>query len=63
LFPGLRYIIFVAGRSRAELVPEFERTVDEARTGKRTWQSELERDLDEIWKIARDRASRLTPAS
>jgi 2-oxo-4-hydroxy-4-carboxy--5-ureidoimidazoline (OHCU) decarboxylase len=59
LFPGLRYIIFVAGRSRAELLPEFERIVDEGRQGKRTWQSELDRAIDDIWRIAGDRASKL----
>lgn len=54
---GFRYCTFVAGRSRAELLPEFE-----ARLGGQR-DEELETALRAVVAIARDRASRLHRAA
>jgi 2-oxo-4-hydroxy-4-carboxy-5-ureidoimidazoline decarboxylase len=54
---GFRYCTFVAGRSRAELLPEFE-----ARLGGQR-DEELETALRAVVAIARDRATRLRPVA
>lgn len=46
---GFRYCVFVAGRSRAELLPEMAAALDRQRD------SELHRALDAVVDIARDR--------
>jgi 2-oxo-4-hydroxy-4-carboxy--5-ureidoimidazoline (OHCU) decarboxylase len=53
---GFRYCVFVAGRSRAELLPGFEAALRAERAG------ELERALDDVVAIAKDRYRRLRPA-
>jgi 2-oxo-4-hydroxy-4-carboxy-5-ureidoimidazoline decarboxylase len=50
---GFRYVIFVAGRSRAAIVPLMERALGEDRA------SELDRGLRDVVQIARARASRI----
>jgi len=47
---GFRYCVFVAGRSRAELLPEFEAALTRERD------SELHRALDAVIDIAQDRS-------
>jgi 2-oxo-4-hydroxy-4-carboxy--5-ureidoimidazoline (OHCU) decarboxylase len=47
---GFRYCVFVAGRSRSELLPEMSAALDRERD------AELERALDAVIDIARDRA-------
>jgi 2-oxo-4-hydroxy-4-carboxy--5-ureidoimidazoline (OHCU) decarboxylase len=49
---GFRYCVFVAGRSRADLIPDFESALA------RTRESELHRALDAVVDIAIDRAGR-----
>jgi 2-oxo-4-hydroxy-4-carboxy--5-ureidoimidazoline (OHCU) decarboxylase len=49
---GFRYCVFVAGRTRASLIPEFEGALARER------QSELHRALDAVVDIAVDRAGR-----
>lgn len=51
---GFRYCVFVAGRSRPELVPGFEAALGEPRD------AELHRALDAVIDIAMDRHARLT---
>jgi 2-oxo-4-hydroxy-4-carboxy-5-ureidoimidazoline decarboxylase len=53
---GFRYCVFVAGRSRAELVPELEAALSRDRD------SELRRALREVVAIARDRAPKVRGA-
>ncbi|CED82656.1 Oxo-4-hydroxy-4-carboxy-5-ureidoimidazoline decarboxylase [Phaffia rhodozyma] len=63
LFPGLRYITFVNGRSRAAIIPEMETqirvgTPDEKRVrpaGSEEWKSEVKRAVDDVWKIGQSR--------
>jgi 2-oxo-4-hydroxy-4-carboxy-5-ureidoimidazoline decarboxylase len=50
---GFRYVIFVAGRSRAAIVPLMERALGEGRA------AELDRGLRDVVHIARARASRI----
>jgi 2-oxo-4-hydroxy-4-carboxy-5-ureidoimidazoline decarboxylase len=52
---GFRYCVFVAGRSRAELLPGFEAAVDAADRS-----AELHRAVNAVIDIARDRRARLT---
>jgi 2-oxo-4-hydroxy-4-carboxy--5-ureidoimidazoline (OHCU) decarboxylase len=88
-YPGLRFITFVAGRSRADIVPEMEmrlrmdigRNEDGEVEGGETesvnlspmiedvvayevgadeWMQELERAVEDIGKIAKNRAEKLT---
>ena len=54
---GFRYCVFVAGRSRAELLPEMTAALDANRD------DEIERALDAIIDIARDRYATLTAAA
>jgi 2-oxo-4-hydroxy-4-carboxy-5-ureidoimidazoline decarboxylase len=54
---GFRYCVFVAGRSRAELIPELEQRVA---SGDR--EAELRRAVTDAVAIARDRYERLAPA-
>ena len=54
---GFRYCVFVAGRSRAALLPGFETALEQDRD------AELHRAIDAILDIARDRASKLAPES
>lgn len=49
---GFRYVIFVAGRSRAEIVPLMEAALAAER------EAEMERALRDVVAIARDRAAR-----
>ena len=49
---GFRFVVFVAGRSRAELVPVLRERLT------RTRDAELETGLDELVEIARDRWQR-----
>ncbi len=51
---GFRYCVFVAGRSRPELVPEMAAALDANRD------DEIERALDAVIDIARDRYATLT---
>jgi 2-oxo-4-hydroxy-4-carboxy-5-ureidoimidazoline decarboxylase len=53
---GFRYCVFVAGRSRAELLPGLAAALDAGRS------SEISRALDAVIDIARDRAARLGTA-
>lgn len=59
LFPGLRYITFVNGRSRAQIVPEMEDLLggDERvrERGSEEWKTECERAVGDVWKIGRKR--------
>ncbi|TIA96259.1 hypothetical protein E3P94_02416 [Wallemia ichthyophaga] len=58
-FPKLRFITFVNGRTRAEIVPEIEHllalTNGTQEFGTERWNTELQRDLDAIWLIAKAR--------
>ena len=51
---GFRYCVFVAGRSRAALLPEFTAALDADRA------AEIDRALDAVVDIARDRYATLT---
>jgi 2-oxo-4-hydroxy-4-carboxy-5-ureidoimidazoline decarboxylase len=51
---GFRYAVFVAGRQRAALLPDFEAALEADRD------AELHRALDAVVDIARDRHARLT---
>jgi len=51
---GFRYCVFVAGRSRSELIPEFAAALSRERD------SELHRALDAVVDIATDRLRRAT---
>ena len=53
---GFRYCVFVAGRSRAELLPEMTAALEATR------ESEMTRALDAVIDIARDRYATLTSA-
>jgi 2-oxo-4-hydroxy-4-carboxy-5-ureidoimidazoline decarboxylase len=53
---GFRYCVFVAGRSRAELIPAFEAALDGDR------EAELDRAIDAVVDIAEDRLAKMTPA-
>ncbi|KAJ9480075.1 Thermoresistant gluconokinase [Pseudozyma hubeiensis] len=75
-YPGLRFVTYVAGRSRAAVADEIESLLgekvaalkdakdlakDEVRAqGTDEWQSELDRASDALWEIAVDRAGKLT---
>ena len=50
---GFRYCVFVAGRSRAELVPEFARALHGNRD------EELDRAIDAVVDIAADRLRKM----
>ena len=50
---GFRYCVFVAGRSRAELLPDFRAALDAGRA------DELRRALDDVIRIAAARQQRL----
>lgn len=52
---GFRYCVFVAGRTRAELLPDMTAALDADRT------SELHRALDAVVDIAIDRHAKLSP--
>jgi 2-oxo-4-hydroxy-4-carboxy-5-ureidoimidazoline decarboxylase len=54
---GFRYCVFVAGRSRQQLVPELMAAMTRARTG------ELERALRDVVAIARDRSTKAATAT
>lgn len=54
---GFRYCVFVAGRSRAELLPEMTAALDATRD------DEIERALDAVVDIARARYATLTAAA
>jgi len=64
-YPGLRYITFVNGRSRAEIVPEMESVLglEDGKSGEvdvheqesEKWMSELERAIGDIGLIAKAR--------
>ena len=54
---GFRYCVFVAGRSRAELLPEMTGALDADRD------AEISRALDAVIDIARDRYATLTAAA
>lgn len=71
-FTGLRYITFVAGRTRAQIVDEMEDSMNIRRgsnisgeepsplgPGDELWESELSRAIDDIGRIAQDRAKKL----
>ncbi|GAC93702.1 thermoresistant gluconokinase [Pseudozyma hubeiensis SY62] len=75
-YPGLRFVTYVAGRSRAAVADEIASLLgekvaalkdakdlakDEVRAqGTDEWQSELDRASDALWEIAVDRAGKLT---
>jgi 2-oxo-4-hydroxy-4-carboxy-5-ureidoimidazoline decarboxylase len=50
---GFRYCVFVAGRQRADLLPDFEAALEKDRL------AELRRAIDAVIDIAADRASKL----
>ena len=52
---GFRFVVFVAGRSKAELVPLIRERL------RRTREEELATGVDEFLAIARDRLERLAP--
>ena len=54
---GFRYCVFVAGRSRAELLPEMTAALEAPR------EAEITRALDAVIDIARDRYATLTAAA
>lgn len=63
-FPGLRYITFVAGRSRAEVAKDLEAFLkdhdgDVYPPESSHWKAELERALADIWAIARHRVKNM----
>ncbi|GAA5977277.1 hypothetical protein JCM5350_002414 [Sporobolomyces pararoseus] len=81
-FPNLRYITFVNGRSRAEIVPELEsilglslpppsqdqgeirftelkKKVKIQPVGSAPWRKELQRDLVNMWQIAKSRLGKM----
>lgn len=68
-FPGLRYITFVNGRSRAQIVPEMEgvlelqgggeKEVGVRELGSSEWTSELDRAIDDVVLIAKSRLRNL----
>ena len=51
---GFRYCVFVAGRSRDQLLPDFRAALDADRD------AEIRRAIDAVIDIARDRHARLT---
>jgi 2-oxo-4-hydroxy-4-carboxy--5-ureidoimidazoline (OHCU) decarboxylase len=53
---GFRFVIFVAGRPRAEVADMLESRLSATRA------EELERGLSDVFAIARDRLSKLSPA-
>ena len=55
---GFRYCVFVAGRPKAALLPDFEATLSEGRDVERS--DELRRALDAVVDIAADRYTRLS---
>ncbi|EPQ29763.1 uncharacterized protein PFL1_02436 [Pseudozyma flocculosa PF-1] len=75
-YPGLRFVTYVAGRSRAAVADELAANLgagiadlaapsdlpaDQVRPqGTHEWQSELDRASDALWEIATDRAGKLT---
>jgi 2-oxo-4-hydroxy-4-carboxy--5-ureidoimidazoline (OHCU) decarboxylase len=52
---GFRFVVFVGGRSKAEIVPVFRERL------RRTRQDELATGIDEFLAIARDRLTRIAP--
>lgn len=71
-FEGLRYITFVAGRTRAQIAQEMERALgltegempnEEAALrlgpGDEVWEQELTRAIEDIGRIAQDRATKM----
>ncbi|KAH7335233.1 Oxo-4-hydroxy-4-carboxy-5-ureidoimidazoline decarboxylase, partial [Rhizoctonia solani] len=60
-YPGLVYITFVNGRTRAEIVPEMEEAIagDPVEVGGEEWTKELRRALMDVGKIAKSRLSKL----
>lgn len=66
-YPGLRYITFVNGRSRAQIIPEIEgvlgledgkiREVVIHQEGSKEWTKELDRAIDDVGLIAKARLS------
>ncbi|SNX86092.1 uncharacterized protein MEPE_04801 [Melanopsichium pennsylvanicum] len=74
-YPGLRFVTYVAGRSRAAVADELASLLGEETAalkdakhlpksevraeGTQEWQSELERASDALWEIAVDRAGKL----
>ena len=58
-YPKLRYITFVNGRTRAEIIPEIEHLLSLAdgtqEFGSEAWTKEMQRDLKAIWLIAKAR--------
>ncbi|KAA1106633.1 hypothetical protein PGT21_036721 [Puccinia graminis f. sp. tritici] len=69
-YPGLRYVTFVNGRSRAEIVKEMEdlltkeeRPTTEVHLQDKEWQAELKRGIGDVFKIAQSRLKSMTEAS
>ncbi|KAA1132429.1 hypothetical protein PGTUg99_007001 [Puccinia graminis f. sp. tritici] len=69
-YPGLRYVTFVNGRSRAEIVKEMEdllikedRSTTEVHLQDKEWQAELKRGIGDVFKIAQSRLESMTEAS
>ncbi len=78
-YPGLRFVTYVAGRSRAAVADELAKLLgdkvaslekasdlpkDEVRSqDSEEWQSELERASEALWEIAVDRAGKLNAES
>lgn len=78
-YPGLRFVTYVAGRSRAAVADELESILgsklaalseasnlsnDDVRgPDSEEWQSELDRALDALWDIAVDRATKIVPSN
>jgi 2-oxo-4-hydroxy-4-carboxy--5-ureidoimidazoline (OHCU) decarboxylase len=61
-YPGLVYITFVNGRTRADIVPEMEKATvgDPVEVGGENWLKELKRAVEDVGKIAKSRLGKLT---
>jgi 2-oxo-4-hydroxy-4-carboxy--5-ureidoimidazoline (OHCU) decarboxylase len=70
VYTGLRYVTFVNGRSRGEIVEEMEallfkqdaRLTTEFHQQDHQWKAELKRGIADVFKIAHSRLSSITPA-
>lgn len=62
-YPQLRFITFVNGRTRAQIIPEIEGILNNTQTiqsyGSDKWLNELNRDIHSMWLIAQSRLNNL----
>lgn len=63
VYPGLRYITFVNGRSRAEIAQEIEGVLssnqESVEVGGDQWTRELNRAVTDVGRIAKSRLNKL----